>query len=96
MFDRQKDPLPGQSAEPAPVERVADDLQDVWEQGDKLRRMVEQKLADLVARSEQGLGGWASRLERLRTRLEEGLAELDQRADRAAGRGPHPERDREG
>ena len=88
-------PLPGQSREPAPVERAPRDLEEVWEQGDKLRRLVEEKLAHLVARSEKGLGGWAEKLERLRARLEEGLAGLDERTDRVLGRGPAAGDDRE-
>lgn len=80
--------LPGQSPDPAPVERGADDLREVWEQGEKLRLLVEEKLSRWLTAGEREASGWAERLGRLRDRLEQGLSELDARVDRVAGRGP--------
>lgn len=80
MWNRRPDePLPGQSQDPPPVERPARDLEEVWAEGDRLRRLVEEKLRRAVAAGEQGVTGWAKKLESLRDSLERSLAELTAR-----------------
>lgn len=77
MWNRRPDePLPGQSANPPPVERPARDLEEVWAEGDRLRRLVEEKLKRAVEAGEKGVSGWAKKLESLRDSLERSLAEL--------------------
>jgi hypothetical protein len=70
------------------VEHVADDLSEVFAQGERLRDLVEQKIARFTATREHGLVAWADRLTALKHKLERAMADVDARTDEIAGRFP--------
>lgn len=93
MYHSQHDPHtppPGASSQPAPVEPVAEDLEEIHEQGKKLARLVEDKLERWLGSRHEAAQAWAGKLERMRDKLEQALEEVDQKVDRIAGRGPRP------
>lgn len=74
------------------VEDVAQDLDEIYQQADGLRRVLEEKLSRWSARGE-GVRSWADKLAALRDRLERTLAEVDARTDEVAGRFPRRPQD---
>ena len=80
---------PGASPEPAPVEYAADDLQEIYEQGNKLRSLLEGKIDRFLASRSDAVSSLARKLEGLRDALEQTLADVDAKVDAVAGRGPH-------
>lgn len=79
---------------PHAVEDVADDLSEVFAQGERLRDLVEQKIKRFTSTNERGVLALAERLTALKTKLERAMAEVDARTDEVAGRfpkGPRPD-----
>jgi hypothetical protein len=72
----------------APVEHVAEDLRDIWEQAERLRKVVEKKIAGWVDSREAKVNGWAKRLEGFVDRLEGTLDEFSEHTDNVAQRRP--------
>ncbi|MBX3465541.1 MAG: hypothetical protein KF878_01415 [Planctomycetes bacterium] len=70
------------------VEDVAQDFEEVYQQADRLRAVLEAKLTRWAEAKEEGLRSWAGKLAGLRDRLERTLAEVDARTDEVAGRFP--------
>lgn len=70
------------------VEDVAQDLDEVYVQAERLRHVLEEKLSRWAATKEEGVRTWAGKLSALRDRLERTLAEVDARTDEVAGRFP--------
>lgn len=70
------------------VEDVAQDFDEVYEQADRLRRLLEEKLTRWAGRGEEGVRAWAGKLSTLRDKLDRTLADVDARADEIAGRFP--------
>ncbi|MCO5166915.1 MAG: hypothetical protein M9894_11175 [Planctomycetes bacterium] len=70
------------------VEDVAQDLDEVYQEADRLRRVLEEKLTRWAEAKEEGIRSWAGKLASLRDRLERALAEVDARTDEVAGRFP--------
>jgi hypothetical protein len=67
---------------------VAEDLSEIFAHGERLRDLVEQKIARFTATREVGVVAWAEKLTTLKDKLERAMAEVDARTDEIAGRFP--------
>lgn len=83
-------PTPRDDAHPHAdaCEDVAEDLAEVWSEAERLRALVEAKLARVAGAGEAGAKRVASKLTALRESLERTLADVDARTDEVAGRFP--------
>lgn len=69
-------------------EDVAEDLSEAWSEAERLRKLVESKLARVGEAGEAGALKLASKLTALRDSLAKTLARVDERTDEVAGRFP--------
>jgi hypothetical protein len=69
-------------------EDVAEDLSEAWSEAERLRKLVESKLARVGEAGEAGAMKLASKLTALRDSLAKTLARVDERTDEVAGRFP--------
>jgi hypothetical protein len=82
------DPTPEDHPAKDVVEDVAEDFSEVWEEADRLRRLVEEKLSRWTSRPDEKVKALAGKLTSLKDKLERALAEVDSRTDEVAGRFP--------